>query len=134
MVEQRRRERRRGNRPEFETHSDDGRRASTVERNGVTIVHRLPYSAITFLHVRKHFDAIENEVERRWNVKEYQAWEVTKRLVAGAFAGCFSCTLTYPLDLVRARLAAPSDALTVSGDAQRTRRRIDDDVEPTTTL
>ena len=48
VVEQRRRERRRGNRPEFETHSDDGRRASTVERNGVTIVHRLPYSAINF--------------------------------------------------------------------------------------
>ena len=74
--------------------------------NGVTIVHRLPYSAINFYTYENTLDFIENEVEGRWNVKEYQAWEVTKRLAAGAFAGCFSCTMTYPLDLVRTRLAA----------------------------
>ena len=84
--------------------------------NGVTIVHRLPYSAINFYTYENTLDVIENEVERRWNVKEYQAWEVTKRLAAGAFAGCFSCTLTYPLDLVRTRLAAQVTP-TVSGDA-----------------
>jgi solute carrier family 25 phosphate transporter 23/24/25/41 len=74
--------------------------------NGVTIAHRLPYSAINFYTYENTLDFLENEVEGRWNVKEYQAWEVTKRLAAGAFAGCFSCTLTYPLDLVRTRLAA----------------------------
>lgn len=71
--------------------------------NGVTIIHRLPYSSANF-----------------WTYEQVNEWwkrhipsqgplalgDVTRRLVAGGVAGMSACTLAYPLDLVRTRLAA----------------------------
>ena len=71
--------------------------------NGVTIVHRIPYSAANFWTYEK--------INELW--KEYipsqgplASGDVTRRLVAGGTAGLFACSLSYPLDLVRTRLAA----------------------------
>lgn len=71
--------------------------------NGVTIVHRLPYSAANFY--------VYETVNELW--KDYLPaqgplafGDVTRRLVAGGAAGLTACALAYPLDLVRTRLAA----------------------------
>lgn len=71
--------------------------------NGVTIVHRFPYSATNFW--------VYETVNELW--KEHlpaqgplSAGDVTRRLVAGGVAGLTACTMAYPLDLVRTLLAA----------------------------
>lgn len=90
--------------------------------NGVTVLHRLPYSSINFYAYENIMDWLEGEgafatpketgggrggggdgdVRRQKGF----GWDVTRRLVAGGSAGMLACTLTYPLDLVRTRLAA----------------------------
>lgn len=74
--------------------------------NGVTIVHRIPYSAANFWTYEK--------VNELW--KEYAPaggplsyGDVSRRLVAGGTAGLVACTIAYPLDLIRTRLAAQSE-------------------------
>lgn len=71
--------------------------------NGVTIIHRLPYSSANFW-VYEHM----NEVWKQHMPSQgpWAASDVARRLVAGGVAGMSACTLAYPLDLVRTRLAA----------------------------
>jgi solute carrier family 25 phosphate transporter 23/24/25/41 len=71
--------------------------------NGVTIIHRIPYSATNFWTYEK--------INEWW--KEYipsqgplAFGDVSRRLVAGGTAGMVACSTSYPLDLVRTRLAA----------------------------
>lgn len=80
--------------------------------NGVTIVHRLPYSAANFWTYEK--------VNEWW--KEYipskgplSYGDVSRRLVAGGMAGMVACTIAYPLDLIRTRLAAQSEYIYYAG-------------------
>lgn len=73
--------------------------------NGVTIVHRLPYSALNFMayeRVMALFCAGQPTTHR----SDASPMAVAHRLAAGATAGCLACVATYPLDLVRTRLAA----------------------------
>ncbi|EFN56052.1 hypothetical protein CHLNCDRAFT_35348 [Chlorella variabilis] len=77
--------------------------AALWKGNGVTIIHRLPYSATNFW-VYEHV----NELWKR-HIPSQGAWaagDVARRLVAGGVAGMSACALAYPLDLVRTRLAA----------------------------
>ena len=94
--------------------------------NGVTVLHRLPYSSINFYAYENIMDFLEGEGAfdrgRRANPDAADedddvrgkgrpgqrgfGWDVTRRLVAGGSAGMIACAMTYPLDLVRTRLAA----------------------------
>jgi len=111
--------------------------------NGVTVLHRLPYSSINFYAYENIMDWLEGEgafaktangakqggeSKRRGTDAGRGAetttttdsendenqprggvglgWDVSRRLLAGGSAGMIACALTYPLDLVRTRLAA----------------------------
>ena len=71
--------------------------------NGVTIVHRLPYSSANFWTYEKVNEVWKAHLPSRGPLA---LEDVTRRLVAGGVAGLTACTLAYPLDLVRTRLAA----------------------------
>ncbi|KDD72828.1 hypothetical protein H632_c2844p0, partial [Helicosporidium sp. ATCC 50920] len=70
--------------------------------NGVTIVHRLPYSAANFW--------VYEQVNERWKRSGLSSLvpggDLARRFVSGGMAGLTACSLAYPLDLVRTRLAA----------------------------
>lgn len=71
--------------------------------NGVTIIHRLPYSSANFW--------VYEQMNELWKVHipaqgPFAASDVARRFVAGGVAGVAACALAYPLDLVRTRLAA----------------------------
>lgn len=73
--------------------------------NGVTIIHRLPYSAANFWTYEQ-----VNELWKRYlppsSSPTSDLTVVARRLVSGGVAGMTACALAYPLDLVRTRLAA----------------------------
>lgn len=71
--------------------------------NGVTIVHRLPYSAANFWTYEKVNELWKQHLPAQGPLA---IGDVARRLVAGGIAGLSACTLAYPLDLVRTRLAA----------------------------
>ena len=78
--------------------------------NGVTMVHRLPYSAINFFtyeHLLRHLSGtgFDEAAEARDAGTALTPAGVRHRLAAGAGAGLVACASTYPLDLVRTRLA-----------------------------
>ena len=80
--------------------------------NGVTIIHRLPYSAVNFYAYEQIMNLLD-ETTRTLRVDENgdaakgaMGVGFAQRLIAGGSAGCIACTLTYPLDLIRTRLAA----------------------------
>lgn len=73
--------------------------------NGVTIVHRLPYSAISFYSYEKYkrFLLDLTGIEGR---PESLGVGMGTNLLAGGGAGLTAASSTYPLDLIRTRLAA----------------------------
>ncbi|KAL4428809.1 hypothetical protein ABPG77_005247 [Micractinium sp. CCAP 211/92] len=86
--------------------------------NGVTIVHRLPYSAANFW--------VYEHVNEQWKRRipaagPLAAGDVARRLVAGGVAGMTACALAYPLDLVRTRLAAQTSQRYYTGIGQALR-------------
>eukprot|EP00884_Botryococcus_braunii_P010651 jgi/Botrbrau1/19588/Bobra.0035s0070.2 len=71
--------------------------------NGVTIVHRLPYSAVNFWS----YEHCSEWWARRYPPsKDNPSHDVVRRLICGGLAGMLACTVAYPLDLVRTRFAA----------------------------
>jgi solute carrier family 25 phosphate transporter 23/24/25/41 len=100
--------------------------------NGVTVLHRLPYSSINFYAYENIMDWLEGDGTEDGARKDGErdgdgpmdsgepkerrsknppggvgfGRDVARRLVAGGSAGMLACALTYPLDLVRTRLAA----------------------------
>ncbi|KAH7287143.1 hypothetical protein KP509_32G040000 [Ceratopteris richardii] len=73
--------------------------------NGVTIVHRLPYSSISFYAYEKYKKSLLHMYNME-NSSENIVAGMGTRLLAGGAAGITAASLTYPLDLVRTRLAA----------------------------
>ena len=71
--------------------------------NGVTIIHRLPYSATNFWA----YETV-NELWKQYAPSQgpLAFGDVSRRLFSGGVAGLSACALAYPLDLVRTRLAA----------------------------
>lgn len=65
-----------------------------------TLMQQIPKSAVTFMT----FDAYRRRIYEADVVDK-----VTARFIAGAFAGATATTLTYPLDLMRAQMAAHWD-------------------------
>ncbi|KAJ8557637.1 hypothetical protein K7X08_003262 [Anisodus acutangulus] len=82
--------------------------------NLVTIAHRLPYSSISFYA----FERYKNVLQLILGV-ESQGENITAdlciRLLGGGFAGITAASLTYPLDLVRTRLAAQTNVIYYRG-------------------
>lgn len=73
--------------------------------NGVTIIHRLPYSSISFYAYEKYKSSLLCMYDME-NKSGSLGVGMTTRLIAGGAAGITAASLTYPLDLVRTRLAA----------------------------
>jgi hypothetical protein len=77
--------------------------AALWKGNGVTIIHRLPYSAANFWVYENVNEYWKRHIPAQGPLA---LGDVSRRLVAGGTAGMTACTLAYPLDLVRTRLAA----------------------------
>lgn len=67
--------------------------------NGATLLRVVPYSAITYTTFSRYEGFLTERVLQR-------EADPLSRFVAGALAGCTAVTCTYPLDLLRARMAA----------------------------
>ncbi|KAG5053001.1 hypothetical protein AAZX31_02G236200 [Glycine max] len=76
--------------------------------NLVTIAHRLPYSSVNFYsyeHYKKLLKMVPGLQSHRDNVSA----DLCVHFVGGGLAGVTAATTTYPLDLVRTRLAAQTN-------------------------
>ncbi|XP_020202265.1 mitochondrial substrate carrier family protein V isoform X2 [Cajanus cajan] len=76
--------------------------------NLVTIAHRLPYSSVNFYsyeHYKKLLKMVPGLQSHRDNVSA----DLCVHFVGGGLAGITAATSTYPLDLVRTRLAAQTN-------------------------
>ncbi|CAK9135674.1 unnamed protein product [Ilex paraguariensis] len=82
--------------------------------NLVTIAHRLPYSSISFYAFEryKHLLWLMLGVQ---NQGENVSADLCARLVGGGLAGITAASITYPLDLVRTRLAAQTNIIYYRG-------------------
>ncbi|KAG5533440.1 hypothetical protein RHGRI_027566 [Rhododendron griersonianum] len=76
--------------------------------NLVTIAHRLPYSSISFYAFERYKNLLQNVLVIE-NQRENVGVDVFIRLVGGGLAGITAASVTYPLDLVRTRLAAQTN-------------------------
>eukprot|EP00899_Mesostigma_viride_P024291 jgi/Mesvir1/5046/Mv02247-RA.1 len=77
--------------------------------NGVTIVHRLPYSALNFYSYEHYKRFIVGGADKEKSARPHH------RLVAGGCAGITAATVAYPLDLVRTRLASQTTLIYYKG-------------------
>nr|CAD1819385.1 unnamed protein product [Ananas comosus var. bracteatus] len=82
--------------------------------NLVTIAHRLPYSSISFYTYEryKHLLQLFPGLDRHG---DYVSADVCVRLLGGGLAGITAASVTYPLDLVRTRLAAQTRTMYYRG-------------------
>ncbi|OAY81208.1 Mitochondrial substrate carrier family protein B [Ananas comosus] len=82
--------------------------------NLVTIAHRLPYSSISFYTYEryKHLLQLVPGLDRH---REYASADICVRLLGGGLAGITAASMTYPLDLVRTRLAAQTNTMYYRG-------------------
>ncbi|KAK9986430.1 hypothetical protein SO802_031381 [Lithocarpus litseifolius] len=76
--------------------------------NLVTIAHRLPYSSVSFYAYERYKNLLHSILgeNRRGNMSS----DVCVHFVGGGLAGITAASATYPLDLVRTRLAAQTNA------------------------
>ncbi|XP_074567089.1 uncharacterized protein LOC141823736 [Curcuma longa] len=84
--------------------SEEGFRAFW-KGNLVTIAHRLPYSSISF-YAYEQYKSLLKMIPGLDKHRDNVAADICVRLFAGGLAGITAASLTYPLDLVRTRLAA----------------------------
>lgn len=74
--------------------------------NGITIVHRLPYSSVNFWAYEQVNEWWKQHLPASFTAGLGPVEPILRRLVAGGTAGLTACTVAYPLDLVRTLLAA----------------------------
>ncbi|CAI9091579.1 OLC1v1026646C2 [Oldenlandia corymbosa var. corymbosa] len=82
--------------------------------NLVTIAHRIPYSSVSFYA----FERYKNLLQLVLGVEspgENISKDLAVRLVGGGLAGITAASVTYPLDLVRTRLAAQTNVIYYRG-------------------
>ncbi|KAG6466638.1 hypothetical protein ZIOFF_075542 [Zingiber officinale] len=84
--------------------SEEGLRAFW-KGNLVTIAHRLPYSSLNF-YTYERYKGLVQMIPGLDKHRDNVAADVCVRLFAGGLAGITAASATYPLDLVRTRLAA----------------------------
>ncbi|KAI3447721.1 hypothetical protein Pfo_004386 [Paulownia fortunei] len=72
--------------------------------NLVTVAHRLPYSSVNFY-----------AYEQYKRVSTYKIADIFVHFVGGGLAGITAASATYPLDLIRTRLAAQRNAIYYKG-------------------
>ncbi|XP_034694970.1 mitochondrial substrate carrier family protein B-like [Vitis riparia] len=82
--------------------------------NLVTIVHRLPYSSVNFYAYERYksfLQSISGIESHKGNVSA----DMSVHFVSGGLAGITAASATYPLDLVRTRLAAQRNTIYYRG-------------------
>lgn len=82
--------------------------------NLVTIAHRLPYSAISFYSYERYKNLLQLIPGLDLN-KNHVSADICVRMVGGGLAGITAASITYPLDLVRTRLAAQTNYMYYRG-------------------
>ncbi|XP_057979087.1 uncharacterized protein LOC131165375 isoform X2 [Malania oleifera] len=82
--------------------------------NLVTIVHRLPYSSVSF-YAYERYSNLVRLIPGLDGHRENLSTDVCVRLLGGGLAGVTAASATYPLDLVRTRLAAQTNVIYYRG-------------------
>ncbi|KAI4306759.1 hypothetical protein L6164_030008 [Bauhinia variegata] len=93
--------------------SEEGFRAFW-KGNLVTIAHRLPYSSVNFFAYER-YKKLLRMVPGLENHGDNVSADACIQFVGGGLAGITAATATYPLDLVRTRLAAQTNVLYYRG-------------------
>ncbi|XP_061353714.1 uncharacterized protein LOC133298439 [Gastrolobium bilobum] len=81
--------------------------------NLVTIAHRLPYSAVSFYAFERYKNLLHSLVGE--NSRGNATADLFVHFVGGGLAGITAASATYPLDLVRTRLAAQRSTIYYRG-------------------
>ncbi|XP_022637695.1 mitochondrial substrate carrier family protein B isoform X2 [Vigna radiata var. radiata] len=76
--------------------------------NLVTIAHRLPYSSVNF-YTYEHYKKLLKKATGLQSHRDNVSADLCVHFVSGGMAGITAATSTYPLDLVRTRLAAQTN-------------------------
>ncbi|CAH9087626.1 unnamed protein product [Cuscuta europaea] len=82
--------------------------------NLVTIAHRLPYSSVNF-YAYEHYKKILKSIPGFYGNERHAGADVLVHFVGGGLAGMTATCATYPLDLVRTRLAAQRSTIYYQG-------------------
>ncbi|XP_038993066.1 mitochondrial substrate carrier family protein B-like [Hibiscus syriacus] len=82
--------------------------------NLVTIAHRLPYSAVSF-YAHEHYKNLLQSILGLENEGKNASSDLCVHFVGGGLAGMTAASATYPLDLVRTRLAAQRNSIYYRG-------------------
>ncbi|CAA7406382.1 unnamed protein product [Spirodela intermedia] len=82
--------------------------------NLVTIAHRLPYSSISF-YAYERYKLMLQSLPGLDRHRDFVAADLCLRLLGGGLAGITAASMTYPLDLVRTRLAAQTNSIYYRG-------------------
>lgn len=82
--------------------------------NLVTIAHRLPYSSVNFYAYERYKSFLQNALGHK-NQRRSASSDAFVHFVGGGLAGITAASATYPLDLVRTRLAAQTNSLYYRG-------------------
>ncbi|XP_038691186.1 mitochondrial substrate carrier family protein B-like isoform X2 [Tripterygium wilfordii] len=93
--------------------SEEGFRAFW-KGNLVTITHRLPYSSVNF-YAYEHYKKFLHSIPGLANHKEKKGVDLFVHFIGGGLAGITAASTTYPLDLVRTRLAAQTNVMYYRG-------------------
>ncbi|KAF7831022.1 mitochondrial substrate carrier family protein B-like isoform X2 [Senna tora] len=82
--------------------------------NLVTIAHRLPYSSVNF-YAYEHYKKLLKKAPGLQNHRDNMSADLCIHFLGGGLAGITAATATYPLDLVRTRLAAQTNVIYYRG-------------------
>ncbi|XP_038890129.1 mitochondrial substrate carrier family protein B-like isoform X1 [Benincasa hispida] len=82
--------------------------------NLVTIAHRLPYSSINF-YAYEHYKKLLHMVPSLEHRRDRMSADLLVHFLGGGLAGITAASTTYPLDLVRTRLAAQTNVIYYKG-------------------
>ncbi|XP_030534467.1 mitochondrial substrate carrier family protein B-like [Rhodamnia argentea] len=82
--------------------------------NLVTIAHRLPYSSVNF-YIYEQYKKVLHMIPGVESYRGNMSTELCIHFVGGGLAGMTAATATYPLDLVRTRLAAQTNVIYYRG-------------------